>query len=164
MKKSLTDRFVIFWWGIKQPYDEHAQAEVGHISTIALLLLVISEFVVLMIQAIFNINWMNVVALVIILIAVIGVSVAIRKAGLTIIETTRADLPQALRQTKRDAIKSGIIGGLSWGSTMILIDVATGNPMKWVLALVTGAIFGIVGGLSGYKTNKKQIRVLPDDD
>lgn len=164
MKKSWMDRFVIFWLGIKQPYDEHARAEIGHISTVALILLIISEFLVLMIQSIFNIDWMNVVALIILLAAMVGVSVAIRKAGLTIIETTQANLPQALRQAKRDAITYGVVLGLVFAGTMILLDATAGDSIKWGFALAMGAVCGIVYSLGAYKNNKKQIRVLPDDD
>lgn len=164
MKKSWMDRFVIFWWGIKQPYDEHARAEIGHISTVALLLLVISEFLVLMTQAIFNIGWLNVVALVILLIAMVWVSVAIRKAGLTAIETTQANLPHTLHQIKRDAVKYGISFGLIVASMMVLIDATEGDSVKWVFALAMGAVGGIFFGLGTYQNEKKQMRVLPDDD
>lgn len=164
MKKSWMDRFVIFWLGIKQPYDEHARAEVGRISTVALLLLIITEFLVLMIQDIFNINWLNVIALVILLIAMVGVSVAIKRAGLTAIETTQANLTHTLHQIKRDAVKYGISFGLIFASMMILIDATEGDSVKWVFALAMGAVGGIFYGLGTYQNEKKQMHVLPDDE
>lgn len=164
MKKPWMDRFVIFWWGIKQPYDEHARAEVGRISTIALLLLVLTEFLVLMTQAVFDINWLSVVALVILLVAMVWVSVAIKKAGLTAIETTQTNLPHALRQVRRDAIKYGIIFFLLFAGMMILIDATEGESVKWVFALAMGAVGGLFYGLGTYQNEKKQMRVLPDND
>ena len=164
MKKTWMDRFVIFWWGIKQPYDEHARAEVGRISTISLLLLIITEFLVLMIQAIFNISWLNVVALLILLIVMVGVSVAIKKAGLTAIETTRANRRQALRQVKRDAVQYGLIFGFVFACMKILLDATAGDPVEWIYALVTGGVGGIIYGLGTYQNEKKQMHVLPDDE
>ncbi|WP_155286452.1 DUF3278 domain-containing protein [Lacticaseibacillus zhaodongensis] len=165
MNLSWLDRFVIFWYGIKQPYDEHARAVVGRISTGALLIVVMVEFCILMAEAILNLHWLNSVALIVLFVAIIWVGLAIKDAGLTQIETTAFNYHRTLNRLKWDSVRYAMVFIIAFAGTMVLTSLSSGSLQHaWSVKVLLMVLLGIVCGIGTYFQDKKNIRIIPEDE
>ena len=161
MKKTWQDRLVVYWWGIKQPYDEHARAEVGRISTIALLFLVLVEFVLLMSLTFFDQQWLDFVALLVLVAAMQWVAMGIKKAGLTTIEATTNEMSTVLKQLKWESIRRGLVFGVVIAAMIVLLDASKGD-FFWTDSLWLGGVTGLVYMVTNYYARKGEIKVIDE--
>ena len=169
MKLSWLDRFVIYWYGVRQPYDEHVRAVVGRISTGALLLVVMTEFCILLAESLLNLRWLNSVALLVLYVAVIWVGLSINDAGLKRIETTAFNYHQTLKRLKWDSTRDVIIWTIATAVVEYLTGIHSGPlsnylPNNWALKLLLALLVGIVMGVNSYFGNKKTIQIIPETD
>lgn len=166
MKTSWVEKLVIWFWGIRGVYDEHARAEFGRAATVGITVLVALELIYSIVMMAFPHSLGDLWPLINVLLLIgvlLYVGSALKKAGLTVIEVTRAEYQDELLKLRKRVAILAVFVIVIMALTTMATEYARDGQIFSSQTLVPIIVFAVVFTPMAYARARADIHIVKND-